>query len=129
MQAVRVLANILNFGECPEKSTDIIRSSSLPTLLITIIKNLMKSDLVPVCIELMSELMYATALLSKHCYSKEIGIEPIYMKHMIPMFVPLIQSSTNKHVMLAVIKSIGVFVCQAQITPVRMQNFYKECMN
>jgi hypothetical protein len=31
--------------------------------------------------------------------------------------------------MLAVIKSIGVFVCQAQITPVRMQNFYKECMN
>lgn len=43
--ALKVLGNILTNGKSEDANSDITKSSSLPTLLIQILRNLMKSDL------------------------------------------------------------------------------------
>jgi len=73
----------------------------------------------------MADLVYCAAMLSKYNFTKTIGIEPIFMKHLVPMFGQLLESK-NKTITLAVIKALGTFIHQAQVTPVRMASFYKE---
>ena len=42
--ALEVLANVVKLGKCEDPNLDVTRSSSLPTLLISIVRNLVKSD-------------------------------------------------------------------------------------
>ena len=103
--------NVLKNGKSEDQSQDIAKTSSLPTLLITIVRNIVKSDLVSSCADLMADLLYTAALLSKTNYTKEIGIEPIYSKHLVPMFSQLLTCSNSKVVQLSVVKCLGIFVC------------------
>lgn len=43
--ALKVLANVLTKGKSEDPNQDITKSSSLPTLLISILRNLMKSEI------------------------------------------------------------------------------------
>lgn len=43
--ALTVLANVLTKGQSEDPNLDITKSSSLPTLLISILRNAMKSDI------------------------------------------------------------------------------------
>lgn len=81
--ALKVLANVLVKGKSEDANQDITKSSSLPTLLISILRNLMKTDLqIP---ELLSDLIKNIAMLGKSSFNKSIGIEPIFMKGFIPL--------------------------------------------
>ena len=99
------------------------RSSSLPTLLISIVRNLVKSDVnVP---DLLVDLIENISLLCKNSFNKQVGIEPIYMKGFIPLFPNLIKEP-NEALKLATLKALGTFTTQAAIIPIRMSVFFKD---
>ena len=73
----------MKLGKCDDQNLDVTRSSSLPTLLISIVRNIVKSDVkVP---DLLSDLVEDISLLCKNGFNKSVGIEPIYMKGYIPL--------------------------------------------
>ena len=121
--ALEVLANVVKRGKCEDSNLDVTRSSSLPTLLISIVRNVVKSDVnVP---DLMVDLIENITLLCKNSFNKQVGIEPIYMKGFIPL-LPSLLKDPNESLKLTTLKSLGVFCTQAAIIPVRMQNFFKD---
>ena len=66
--ALEVLANVVTLGKCEDSNLDMTRSSSLPTLLISIVRNVIKSDVkVP---DLLSDLVENTSLLCKNSFNK-----------------------------------------------------------
>lgn len=66
--ALRVFSNILIKGKSDDQNTDITKSSSLPTLLITNLRNIMKSDLqYP---DLIGDLVKNIALIGKSTFNK-----------------------------------------------------------
>ena len=112
-----MLANVVKMGKCEDSNLDVTRSSSLPTLLISIVRNIVKSDVkVP---DLLSDLVENISLLCKNGFNKQVGIEPIYMKGYIPLLPNLIREP-NEGLQLATLKSLGVFTSQAAIVPLRM---------
>ena len=130
---LKVLANILTLGKSDDPNQDITKSSSLPTLLIQLLKNLLKSVDAPLAKtsslpDLLTDLVRAIALLGKSSFNRQLGIEPIVLKVFIPL-IPLMikgESGTHPQLQMAAIKALGVFASQASIIPIRMQNFYKE---
>ena len=121
--ALEVLANVVKLGKCEDPNLDVTRSSSLPTLLISIVRNLVKSDVkVP---DLLCDLIENICLLCKNSFNKQVGIEPIYMKGFIPL-LPLLMKDSNNSLKLATLKALGIFSTQASIIPVRMLQFFKD---
>jgi hypothetical protein len=91
--ALEVLANVVNKGKCDDSNLDVTRSSSLPTLLISIVRNVAKSDVkVP---EVLADLVENISLLCKNSFNKQVGIELIYMKGFIPLFPSLIKDTNE----------------------------------
>ena len=87
--ALEVLGNVAKLGKCEDHNQDVTLSSSLPTLLISIVRNILKSDVkVP---DLVADLVEDIALLCKNGFSKQVGIEPIYMKGYVPLFPQLLK--------------------------------------
>jgi len=63
-----VLANVVQNGKCEDPNLDVTRSSSLPTLLISIVRNIVKSDVkVP---DLLVDLLENISLLCKNSFNK-----------------------------------------------------------
>lgn len=66
--ALEVLANVVKLGTAADHNLDVTRSSSLPTLLIQIVRSIVKSDVqVP---DLVGDLIQDIALLCKNGFSK-----------------------------------------------------------
>jgi len=120
---LEVLANVVKNGKCEDTNLDVTRSSSLPTLLISIVRNLVKSPVkVP---DLLCDLVENISLLCKNSFNKQAGIEPIYMKGFIPL-LPVLAKESNEALKLATFKALGTFTTQAAIIPVRMVQFFKD---
>lgn len=118
-----MLANVVKLGKCEDTNLDVTRSSSLPTLLISIVRNLVKSDVnVP---DLLCDLIENICLLCKNSFNKQVGIEPIYMKGFIPL-LPMLMKDPNNSLKIATLKALGIFTSQASIIPVRMLQFFKD---
>ena len=109
---------MLSKGKSEDPNQDITKSSSLPTLLISILRNLMKSELN--LSDLLSDLVKNIALLGKSSFNKQIGIEPIFMKGFIPLIPYLIKEQPNTHLQISALKALGVFASQSSIIPIRM---------
>jgi hypothetical protein len=121
--ALEVLANVVKLGKCDDTNLDVTRSSSLPALLISIVRNLVKSNVkVP---DLLSDLIENISLLCKNSFNKQVGIESIYMKGFIPL-LPTLMKDPDENLKLNTLKALGTFTSQASIIPVRMQQFYKD---
>lgn len=124
--ALEVLANVVELGKCEDSNLDVTRSSSLPTLLISIVRNTVKSDVkVP---DLLVDLLQNICVLCKNSFNKQVGIEPIYMKGFIPLFPTLIKEK-DESLKLATLKALGSFSSLAAIIPVRMQAFFKDIVD
>jgi fused len=72
---LKVLANILTLGKSDDPNQDITKSSSLPTLLIQLLKNLLKSVDAPLAKtsslpDLLTDLVRAIALLGKSSFNR-----------------------------------------------------------
>lgn len=90
---MKILANILTKGTSEDSNQDITKSSSIPTLLIQILKNLVKSEIkVP---EILADLVKCIALIGKSNFNKQIGIEPIVMKVFLPLIPVLIKDTSS----------------------------------
>lgn len=123
--ALEVLANVVQNGKCEDSNLDVTRSSSLPTLLISIVRNVTKSDVkVP---DLLVDLLENISLLCKNSFNKQVGIEPIYMKGFIPLLPTLIREK-DETLKLATLKALGTFATLAAIIPIRMQAFFKDIL-
>lgn len=93
-------------GKSDDPNQDITKSSSLPTLLIQMLKNLIKSELrAP---DLLADLIKCIALLGRSNFNKQIGIEPIVLKILLPLLPSLIKDSYAP-LQLAAMKALGVF--------------------
>jgi hypothetical protein len=125
---LRVLTQVLSLGKSDDPNQDITKSSSLPTLLIQQLKNLLKAPEVAKSMsELLTDLVKNIALLGKASFNKQIGIEPIVLKVFLPLIPIIIKDYTlQPGLVLASIKALGVFAAQASIIPVRMAAFYKD---
>lgn len=121
--ALEVLANVVRNGKSQDANLDVTRSSSLPTLLISIVRNVVKSDVkVP---DLLSDLIENISVLCKNSFNKQVGIEAIYMKGFIPL-IPTLLREKDDHLKLATLKGLGIFTSLSVIIPVRMQAFFKD---
>mmetsp|Transcript_36954 Transcript_36954/g.35663 ORF Transcript_36954/g.35663 Transcript_36954/m.35663 type:complete len:253 (+) Transcript_36954:1060-1818(+) len=126
LAALRVLSNIITKGKSEDPNQDITKSSSLPTLLISLMRNILKSDLsYP---DLVGELIKNIALIGKSSFNKSVGIEPIFMKGFIPMIPYLLKEQSNLRLQLLSLKALGVFVNHSSLIPIKMQNLYKDIM-
>ena len=115
--ALEVLANVVKLGKCDDSNLDVTRSSRLPTLLISIVRNIVKSDVkVP---EVLSDLVENISLLCNNSFNKQVGIEPIFMKGFIPLLPNLIKDP-HEGLRLATLKALGTFSSLAAIIPLRM---------
>ena len=115
--ALEVLSNVIRLGKCEDTNLDATKSSSLPTLMISIVKNVVKSDVkVP---EVLAALVENISLLCKNSFNKQAGIELIYMKGYIPLITTLLKDQDDL-LRLATLKSLGVFSTLAAIIPIRM---------
>lgn len=124
---LRVLYNVLINGKSEDPNQDITKSSSLPTLLIQLLKNIIKSELkVP---DLLADLVKSIATLGKANFNKQLGIEPIVMKIFLPLLPMLAKDVTYPPLQVAALKALGVFASQASIIPIRMQSFYKDLID
>ena len=117
---------MVKLGKCDDSNLDVTRSSSLPTLLISIVRNIVKSDVkVP---EVLSDLVENISLLCKNSFNKQVGIEPIFMKGFIPLLPNLIKDP-HEGLRLSTLKALGTFSSLAAIIPLRMQPYFKEIDN
>lgn len=115
--ALEVLANVVKNGSAADANLDVTRSSSLPTLLISIVRALVKATDVKVP-ELMIDLLHGISVLCRNGFSKAVGIESIYMKAFIPLLPQLIKDD-NPDLRLALLKAVGTFASLAVVIPIR----------
>jgi hypothetical protein len=78
-----VIQNLLKNAKVGDPSQDILKTSSLPTLLLNQLKVLQKQPANDNA-ELIADVLHTTAELSKIFYTKAQGTDPIFMKHLIP---------------------------------------------
>lgn len=118
-----VLSNVIKLGKCEDTNLDITKSSSLPTLMISIVRNVVKSDVkIP---DVLAGLVENISLMCKNSFNKQVGIEAIYMKGFIPLIATLLKDP-DEVLRLATLKALGTFASQAAIVPLRMQAFFKD---
>jgi hypothetical protein len=64
-----VLVNVVKFGQSTDSNLDVVRSSSLPTLLISIVRNVVKGNEVKVP-DLLADMVQNISLLCKTSFNK-----------------------------------------------------------
>ena len=95
-------------------------------MLLNLLRAIQKAANLSETAELVAQLLNTIGEISKTFYTKAAGIDPIFMKGMIPLFGSLFKETSNPEALLSALKCFGIFVNQASIVPVRMQQFYKD---
>lgn len=67
--SLEVLVNVVKFGQSTDSNLDVVRSSSLPTLLISIVRNVVKGNEVKVP-DLLADMVQNISLLCKTSFNK-----------------------------------------------------------
>lgn len=67
--SLEVLVNVVKFGQSTDSNLDVVRSSSLPTLLISIVRNVVKGNEVKVP-DLLADMVQNICLLCKTSFNK-----------------------------------------------------------
>lgn len=89
--------------------------------MLNLLKGIQKSSIAQDSADLLADIQYTVAELSKIFYTKAAGIDPIFMKHMMPQLGTLLKEPSSQDSLLATLKLMGVVVNEASIVPVRMQ--------
>ena len=81
--------------------------------------------------DLLSETIKTIGLIIKATFDKNVGIDPLYIKSLIPLMsglVKLVNSSNDNHSLMMLsnfIKTVGILGNHAAINPYRNISFYK----
>lgn len=70
---------------------DIIRNNLIPSLLLNILKNIIKIDGGKMNIDLVSDIIKTSGLLTKSTFDKHIGIDTVYLKQLLPLIPTLMK--------------------------------------
>lgn len=79
-----------------------------------------------VCFELAADLINCVSVLSKLTFTRQGGIEPVYMKNFLPLVSFLLSQQQAQQMLLATLKCLGTLICEAGTVPTRSLNFFKE---
>jgi len=115
-----------------ESKFDIVKNNKIPTSLVTNLKQLGNSELIHSNLDLASDLVRSLGLLAKTNFDKEVGIENIYIKQLIPLIPSLVKigaqqfEGNSQNFIVNIIKTIGILSNQASINPLLSFSFYKE---
>ena len=130
--ALRVLALVLQNSKLEDPDKDILKSSSIPTLLISMLKAVYKvADEFP---ETLAYLIRVTSLLIKPTFSPSIGIDPSLVKGLLTLVPHLLKSKSglaraNGLIYQYSIITVGIFFAQAALMPAKMIGLYKEILD
>ena len=123
--ALKVLSGILINGK-GDSQADICKSSSLPTLSLNLLRNFCRTDNLETLQELASDLILCITELSKLFFTKMQGIDLLFTRNIVPVFTQLLRIPEIKKIHMAVLKSLGSFICQAALNPLRSVTFLRD---
>ena len=103
-----MLLNLLRLSKHADQ--DILKSSSLPLLLIQMVKSLTKNKPTQEIADLVTELVYCLSELSKFSFTKQAGIEPVFMKNL-GLIPTLLREPPSAEALLSTLKWFGTLVC------------------
>ena len=127
-----MLSLVLQNSELQDSDTDILKSSSIPTLLTSMLKVVFKKgEEFPLTL---AYLIRATSLLIRPTFNSTVGIDPMLIKGLlllIPGFLKVKSGSApaNTMIQMYTLNTIGIFLSQASIMPAKMINIYKEIID
>lgn len=130
--ALRVLALVLQNSKVEDADKDILKSSSIPTLLLTLLKSVFKiGDEFP---ETLGYLLRASSLLVKPTFNATVGIDPQVVKILLPLLPHLLKSKSGsvkatKMIHEYSIITLGIFLAQISLMPSKMIHIYKEIVD
>lgn len=81
--ALSTLQNVMKMGKVQDPQQDILKSSSLPTLLINLLKSTLSNDLFTSASEVVADIIVCITELSKLFFTKAEGISPLFSKTII----------------------------------------------
>jgi fused len=127
--ALRVLALVLQHSKLEDPDRDILKSSSVPTLLLSMLRAVNKiGEEFP---ETLAYLIRACSLLIKPTFSHTVGIDPALVKGLLVMIPSLLKSKSRSTSATNLIHeycliTLGIFLSQASLIPYKMIGIYKE---
>ena len=90
--SLRVLSGIILRAKLEEDKLDIIKSNQLQQQLINIVKIMLKMDKQS---DLLSETIKTIGLIIKATFDKNVGIDPLYTKSLIPLMSGIVKIASN----------------------------------
>ena len=130
--SLRVLALVLQNSKLEDKDKDIMKSSSVSTLLLSLLKSVNKvGNEFP---ETLAYLIRVCSLLIKPTFSPSIGIDPMMIKGLLYMLPGLLKSQSGSASATNLIHeycltTLGIFLSQAALIPFKMVGIYKEIID
>jgi len=127
--ALATLQNVIKMGKVKDPQQDILKSSSLPTLLINLLKSTLANDMFTSAAEIVADIIVCITELSKLFFTKTEGISPLFLKTIVQILTEIIKRADQPLTQLNAIKSLGIFAAQACIVPTRSQQFFKDIID
>lgn len=130
--ALRVLSLVLQNSKLEDADKDILKSSTIPSLLLSLLKSVYKvGDEFP---ETLSYLIRACSLLIKPTFNSSVGIDPQFIKGLLSLLPSFLKTKSGiKEANLMIhentVITLGIFLSQAALMPAKMINIYKEIVD
>ena len=129
---LRVLSLVLQNSKLEDPDKDILKSSSIPTLLLSMLKSVFKvGDEFP---ETLAYLIRVCSLLIKPTMSPSTGIDLSIIKNLLVLLPQLMKcksgsAKANTLINQYCLITLGIFVSQASLMPTKMVGVYKEIID
>ena len=85
------MLNVLKMGKVQDPAQDIMKTSSLPTLMINLLKNTLGCDLFSQAQEVVADLIQVISELSKIYFTRTSGIDPLFSKQIVHTLTEIIK--------------------------------------
>ncbi len=130
--AMRVLSLILTNSKLEDANQDITKSASLSTILVSILRILVKKGNEPLVADVITELVKAIGLMGRTSFNKSVGIEPVFSRGFIPQ-IPILMHFAKDHgyplILLFTLKATAIFLLHAGLTPLKLLPLYRELVD
>jgi len=129
---LRVLSLVLQNSKQQDADQDILKSSSIPSLLTSMLKIVFKNgEEFP---ETLAYLIRATSLLVRPTSNSTVGIDPMLVKGLLTLLPSLLKyksgsAKANSMIQLYTMNTLGIFLSQASISPSKMIHIYREIVD
>lgn len=130
--ALRVLSLILTNSKVEDANQDITKSASLSTILVSILRTLLKKGNEPLVADVIIELVKAIGLMGRTSFNKSVGIEPVFSRGFIPQIPVLMHFAKDFQyplILLFTLKAAAIFLLHAGLTPLKLLPLYRELVD